>query len=160
MQKANGEGIFRSIEGGGGGGPGPSPRSAIVDGTETNRSKTLHSVFQVSSRKKTRGGIIEVRAYNIKCTQILSGVVQNARKWASGGVINACKVIGQWWQKMNEFLRGDWVLMTTHQRKHVRTRQQRFKEFLQTLIRVDFQLGVKIIWEFVRGLLISQGLKA
>ncbi len=28
--------------------------------------------------------------------------------------------------------------MTTHQRKHVRTRQQQFDQFLQTLVKVDF----------------------
>ncbi len=92
--------------------------------------------------------------------QIVSGVLQNACKWVSGGAINACKGICQWWRKMNESLRGYWVMIATPQRKHMRTRQQRFNEFLQTLIRVDFQLGVKIIWGFIRGLFILQGLIA
>ncbi len=43
---------------------------------------------------------------------------------------------------MNEYLRGDWVMMTAHQRKLVRTRQQRFNKLLQTLMEFDFQLGV------------------
>ncbi len=48
--------------------------------------------------------------------QIVSGVVQNARKWVSGGVINACNLIGQydprwinlcvvigwWWQPISK----------------------------------------------------------
>ena len=36
-----------------------------------------------------------------------------------------CTAIGQWWRKMKESPRDDWVIMTAHQRKQVRRRQRR-----------------------------------